>query len=426
MSIVSEIKKNNMRVFRRLYMKRRLAGGDYDTTWQEIPTRYVSKWGSIDYAVDSQKPDFYNYSGANIELTNYDGYFAPQDDNKSFFYNSLTRYKTLVKIEAGYEDASGNEYPTDPTLFIGLINDDLKFNQDAKIKFQCDHLTKILQEIPADRLTFSPTPQNITASQLIEKIRDFQDAGGNYFFRKYITSTSWHYSTTTDVYYIETTSSLQNKSCWELLTQIAGAENKVVYIDRVGEFYFVGKSVVSSALAFHFSGIGDSDRSYGHNIMDRVQVDENIKKVYNRVKIKFDDGDTSTSYYVRNESWQWGDSSSSFMYGVKEYSYDNTFLNASTAGVKAESIYDEYCWPKKEVSLKAKFVPHLMVQDYVTTTYKKDRYIGSALWGYFTWGSATWGERKGYNIELDNFEGKITALKHNIDQFYTEVTIREL
>lgn len=424
MSIVSEIKKNKMKVFRRLYMRRRLSGGNYEATWQRIPDKYVMSWGSIQYSVDDVKPDFYKYSGLTLKLTNYDGFMGSESDDKSFFYSALTRSKTLVKIEAGYIDPDGNEYPSTPTLFIGLIGDNIQYSDDAKVTFKADHITSIFEDLPADRLDIGTGTH--TASEIVELIKNYQDSGGNYFFQKFISSGAWYYSTTTDNYVLQTDTTLQNITCWKLLQKLAGAENKVLFINQDGDFNFVTKTVTDSTTAFHFSGFGDNDTTYGHNIIDYINVNEDVSKVYNRVKVKHGKDDTITSYHIRNETWEWGDSSSSFLYGVREYVYDNTFLSSATAITKATDIYNEYVWPKQKVELRSKFVPHLMVQDYVTTTFKKQRYFGDYLWGFFNWGEGIWGERKGFNIYLNDEGGRITSLKHNIDKFYSQVTMREL
>lgn len=425
MSIVSEIKKSTSKVFRRMYMKRRMPGGDYESDWQEIPNKYITKWGTIQYSADDVMPDFYKTSAINFEVSNRDGYFSGTDDDKSFFYGALSVYKTFVKIESGYEDASGNEYPTDPTLFVGIIGSEFEKSNDGLIKFKAEHLTKSIEEIPADRLTIPPS-NTMTSDDIVALIRDFKDSNDVYILQKYISSGAWNYTTGTDNYTLETSTSLQNLSCWELLKKIANAENKVVYINRIGSLYFKEKSVASGTAAFHFSGIGDSDRTYGHNIMEKITVDENIENVYNRIKIKHNDSDTITSYYIKNEAWNWGDSSSSFMFGVREYEHENVFLNTAGAMTIADTIYNEFCWPKKKIQFTSKFVPHLSLLEYVTITYKKNRYSGDDTWGNFLWGHGKWGKRYGYNIELDNLGCKITELKHNIDKMCTDVTLREV
>ena len=324
MTIISPIKRNNHKIFRRLYMKRRVEGGDYETDWQEISNAYITKWGTIKFSVDDVKPDFYKFSGYDFAVSNYDGLFGPEGDADSFFYSALTRYKTLVKVEAGYldynlvtgyydlgkydeasyDDTTGLylEYPTNPTLYIGLVSWDNVYSSNPEVQFRTNHLTSIFNDIPADRLTNMNS--TMTASDVIEKIRDYTDASGTSYFQKYISLTAWTIQTTTNYYLFSTDTSLQGLTCWELMTKLAGAENYTVRVDRVGDFYFQERSNIPTETAWHFSGIGDTDKSWGHTILeDGMKVDENIRKVYNRIKIKFDKNDTTTSYYIRNQIW---------------------------------------------------------------------------------------------------------------------------
>jgi hypothetical protein len=431
MSIVSEIKKSTSKVFRRMYMKRRMPGGDYESDWQEIPNKYITKWGTVSYSIDDVLPDWYKFSGSNIELSNRDGYFATTEDDKSFFYGALTIPKTFVKIEAGYEDASGNEYPTDPTLFIGLIGDEVVYDNDATVKMKLDHVSKIFQDFPADQLRIGTYDKTMTAANFVYFVQYHHDtpdytSSSIFIFQKYISSGAWYYTSGSNRYVIDTTTSLQSLKVWDLFKKLANAENSVMYVDRSGNFHFEPKSVASGTAVFHFSGIGDSDRTYGHNIMEKLSVDTGIDNIYNRIKIKYGEEDTITSYYILNETWQWGDSSSSFLYGIREYEYENTFLTVTTAQTIANTVYDEYSWPKKKISFSSKFVPHLDLNDYVTITYKKNRYVGDSFWGTFQWNVGKWGKRYGYNINLDNAGCKITELKHNLDKMNTDVILREI
>lgn len=424
MSIVSLIKKDKMRVFRRLYLKRRLSGGEYESTWQRIPDEDIVSWGSLEYSIDDVQADFYTFEGLKFSVINNDGYYSDVSDDKSFFYEALTRHRTLVKLEAGYTDSDGTEYPTNSTLFVGLFSEDMPYKEDSVVDFDTKHLVSIFEDFPADRIDGMNSTQ--TASEIIERIRDYQDAGSNYFFQKFITTGAWNVSTTTTYYNMATTTSLNNMSCWKLMQKLAGAENYVVYVSRDGQFYFQPKTATQSTSVYHFSGLGDDDKTYGHNIISFGEVDEGIRQVYNRVSVKHDKDDTTTSYYIKNESWEWGDSSSSFLHGIREYKYENEWLNTATAETIADSIYDEYKWPKQLITMDVKFVPQLSLNDRVDVTYKTIRYSGDTLWGLFLWGYGVWGERFGYNIFIDDTDYRITKIDHSIDNFVTTLKLRAI
>jgi len=418
------IKGHKHKVFRRLYMKRRESTGEYESDWQRIPDKYVQKFGSVDYGVDDIKVNFYRYSGMKLVLDNIDGYFSEVSDARSFFYNKMTRFRTLVKVNAGYI-YDGAEYPTNSTLFVGFIADDMPYRDTSLVECELKHLSGIFEEFPASNVTGLGVTQ--TASDIIDNVRDFQDAGLTYYFRKFITSTNWYIDTTTVNYNLATTAALENKSVWEFMTSITEAENKVLYVSREGDLYFKSKGANTTTSIWHFSGVGDDNLAFGKNILKQISIESSIRKVYNRIRIKFGTEDTTTSYYTKSETWQWGDSSSSFLYGVREYEYQNEFLLETTASLIADQIFTEYQWPKKEVKLQSKFIPQVDIGDPVSLTYKTTpTNSGGALWGYFNWGEATFGAPAGgYNINIDNEDFIVLSLKHDLDKFVSEVVIRE-
>lgn len=422
MSLVSCIKRSKPRTFRRIYMRRREANGDFESTWQQIDSEYIMRYGNIQYSIDDILPNVFKYNSAKIKLFNKNGYFADVTEDRSFFYGKLSLYKTLVRIDGGYIDDDLTEYPTNATLFLGLIGEDYNYTEESTIEFSLKHLSSILDEVPADLIPGLGATQ--TAYSIATKIRDFTDGNSIAVFQKYISAGAWYLDTTTAYYNMATSTSLQNVSCWQLLEKLAIAENFSMYIDRSGGFHFENKGTVASVPAFHFSGVGDTDKTFGHNVAKQISVSDNIRKVYNRIRIKIGADETLTSFYIKNEVWNWGDSSSSFKFGVREYRYNNDWLTTSTAATIADRIYNEFVWPKQEIRIQSKFVPQLMVEDYVTLTYKTKRYSGDALWGNFNWGGAVWGERLGYNIFVDNANYRITNLEHNLDDFTSRVTMR--
>lgn len=425
MTIKSVLKKRTHTPFRRLFFKRRLSGGDYETNWQTIPSDKIKSWGTIQYNVDDVMPNFVKTGNVALSVYNDDGYFSDVSEEKSFFYTAITRYRTLVKYECGYTDSDGTEYPTDSSLFVGIITKDAKYKQDNIVQFSIQPLTQIFEEFPADQISGMGSSQ--TTEDFITKIRDHQQEATttSYIFRKYISSGAWYFTTTTKYYNLATSTSLENKTVWKLLQDLAAAEQMVVYVDRFGDFYFKERTPTGSS-SYHFSGIGDTDKTYGHNIMVNISVDENIRKVYNRVVIDFNTG-TSDTRSIKNEDWDWGDSSSSFYYGVHEFKYSNKLINDTTTAEEIrDAIYDEYVRPKREIRLTTKFVPQLMTEDRVSVTYKTKRYEGGYLWGVHQWNQAYWGERLGYNILLDSTTARIINISHNLDNFTSNLILREL
>jgi hypothetical protein len=422
MSIKSQIKKSSMTVFRRILMKRRGTDGEYEANWQTLPSYSIKKFGSIDKGIDPVRQNHYASSGFNFEVENTDGYYSDIAEDKSFFFGQLSRYRTLVKVEAGYIDDDGSELPTDPSLFVGLLKPDMPYTHNNLIKFGADHLDQIFKEFPSDRVPGLGAVQ--TAKSIIEKIRDTTDGADNLIFQKYISSGGWNITSSSRTYNIATTASLEGKSVWDFMKQLSEAENNMLFIDRRGSFNFIEKDA-SGTSVYHFSGIGDSDNTYGRNILKNISVDDDIRNVYNRVRIKYDKADTSGSYKIKNESWTWGDSSSSNKYGIKTYEYENLFMTEAVASETAITIFDEYSTAKQVVQMQTKFVPQLDILDIVDATYSTVVRTGNALWGKFTWDNALWGERSGKNIDIDG-DYKITKITHNLGNFTTKLNLRGL
>lgn len=420
MTIESEIKKSSPEVFRRLYIKRRQTDGEYETDWQEIDEKYIKKYGSVTFGIDDIKINFYKYSGLQFTVQNIDGYFSDENDNKSLWYGYLNRYRSLIKLEAGYTASDGTEYPTDPSLFIGIMDEAMVYKEDNLINYNCNHITRIFEEFPAVGVTGIGAEQ--TAKSIIEKIRDYQDGNGVSVFQKYITSGGWNITSSSDTYDLVTSGTLEGLSCWELIKKLAEAENQISYIDRLGDFYFIEKTSGASEV-YHFSGVGeDPPPTYGVNIIGKLSVDENVKQVYNRILISY--GDPSTNL-VNEETWNWADSSSSFRFGVRTYEYENEWIGITTASNLASSLFQAYSEPKKLVKFNAKFVPQLDIYDYVTLTYNTVTKVGGDYWDDVDWGGGFWGKRSGFNINENNTDYYLEQIKHNLDNFTTSLVLKE-
>jgi hypothetical protein len=419
MTIEAEIKKASPVGFRRLYIKRRQTDGEYESDWQEIDAKYIKKYGNVDFGIDDIKVNFYKYSGLQFTVQNTDGFFSDENDNKSLWYGYLNRYRSLIKLEGGYEASDGTEYPTDPSLFIGIMDESMVYKEDNLINYNCNHISRIFEEFPASNVTGIGSTQ--TAKNVIEKIRDHTDSNGTALFQKYITSGGWNITSSSNNYNMATTGSLEGISCWELIKKLAEAENHIAYIDRLGDFYFTQKTSGATPV-YHFSGIGEDHPTHGVNIIGKITVDENVKQVYNRILITYD---TTSTNLIKQETWNWGDSSSSFRFGVRTYEYENEWMGATTASNLADSLFDYYSEPKKLTKFDSKFVPQLDIYDYVTLTYKTVSKTGDYLWNEVNWGEGFWGKRSGFNINEVGSTYYVEKLKHSIDKFTTSVVLRE-
>ena len=105
---------------------------------------------------------------------------------------------------------------------------------------------------------------------------------------------------------------------------------------------------------------------------------------------------------------------------------DNILMTPTCASTVGDAIYSAYKWPKQEVTLKTKFVPQLWVNDTVSLTYKTKTYQGGDLWAHFKWGEGLWGRRAGFNINIEDNLYKIIKLKHSVENFSSEVVLRDI
>ncbi len=417
------IKRPKMRVFRRLSIRRRIAAtGDYESDWVAIDNRLIKKYGTVSRGMSNMKANFYKYSGMTFEFNNEGGIFNDVTDDSSIFYNFLSVYRTLVRVEAGYLDDSDVEHPTNSVIYFGYVGEDIVRTDKNVFRMPTHHISKVFDEFPADQVKGLGAAQK--AYQIIEKVRDHKDTLGVPIFQKYISSTAWNIESTTTDYNIATSTALQGKTVWKLLQKLAEAESKLLYIDPNGQFRFESTAVETSSV-WHFSGPQDEDQSFGKNIISVLKLGENLKNIYNRVMVKFGDANTSTSYKIRTESWNWGDSSSSFKYGIRTYKYKNEFLNSATANTVADTIYDRYVLPLREARFKSKFLPGLDISDTVDVTHNTGEVLENAAYGKGLYGEGIYGKYIPGSVNLAGTKFLVTNIKDDIEKFTTEVTLEE-
>lgn len=148
-------KKSKLKVFRRLWIRRRLddSSGDYETDWQNI-TEFVKKWGSIGWQIDEKKYNFISQRGFTLTLDNTKGTFDLEQSESSMFNGFLTRYRTLVRVEAGYIDPiTGGDVPNPNVLFYGLTaSEPILQNSNQEVIFNVKPLLSVIDEIPANKI----------------------------------------------------------------------------------------------------------------------------------------------------------------------------------------------------------------------------------------------------------------------------------
>src|SRR5687767_3648720 len=103
-SLTTLIGRPTHQVFRRAYIKRRqTSDGRYESSWLEI-TKFVKSWGVFESSVDALRLNRFVHSDIQLIVRNDTGAFNPESNVTSLWSGYMTRYRTLVRIQAGYLD----------------------------------------------------------------------------------------------------------------------------------------------------------------------------------------------------------------------------------------------------------------------------------------------------------------------------------
>lgn len=419
-------------VFRRVAIKRRqTSDGKYESTWTDITT-FVKSWGSFASSIDGVRLNRFVHSGLDLSVRNDTGAFNPETDPNSLWSGTLTRYRTLVRVQAGYLNEDDGELPTETSQGIYILSEELP--RSAKTNdavLMCKSLVSIFDEVMADEV--AGIGATLTASEIITKIRDHTDGSSNFIFREFITSTSWTIQTTTSNYNLATTTSgLENMTAWDLMTGLAECEGFVVMVNRSGVFEFRDRNPRTTTAAFDFRGQG----FVYPNIISLNESRDALDKYFNRVRLKWADGDTSTSYVEAGNATVLDPSNASWKFGGRTYEFSNLFFQTSTAAQTiVTALLPTLNEVKEEVRITAKFIPNVEVLDRVTLSYHSYDLAGASLWDVFDWASASatavndggnWSAEEGENFDYNSVEFKIIAKQTDLESFTTDITLRRV
>lgn len=419
-----ELKYSTHVGFRRIYFRRRLTTGEYETDWQLIPESRVISYGQAATSIDPTKLNFYEQGGITVRVENSDGYFAPEDYRNSFWSGYLSQYRTLIKVVAGYDvgNEQAIEVPSQTTLFYGILTDEAQQQRNNTVSFKFRGMTSIFSEINADALPLS-TLATLTAYNLVTAVRDYADSNGVKIFQKFFSLGAWNISGASNQGYTQlTTTALKGQSVLEFLKKLASAERAVFYVGADGSFNFVTRTGAASSAA-HFFGGALYTADQAHTIINITKYGDATSKVFNRVRVKYLQDETETSYYTAQETWTWGDSSSSFKYGVQTLDLDIPWMTTAAAQTIGEQMLTEYQYPKKEITFLSKFYPPLNILDRVTVSYAVIN-EDTNLWGTAFIGRDTWQAANLQHNEFREQEFYVTKIAHNIDNFTTEISGR--
>lgn len=421
MSITTEINRPIHAIVRRAYIKRRLATtGLYETSWFEI-TDFVRQWGKTNISVDDLRLFRFTHSGLDLVVDNSTGAFNHELDSASLWLGYLTRYRTLVKIEAGYVDDTDAELPTDLSQGVFIMDDEVVVRGNSyDVVLKCKSLQSTLAEV---RITEVPSiGATGTASDLVGRIRDHTDGAGTPIFRQFITSTAWTIQATTNQYNFATSTSLENLSCWDFMNKLAEVEGYLLFINRTGGLEFRDRNERTSTSQFTFNGHGFREM----NIVNVGEFKEAFNKYFNYFRYKWTEADTLTSYVTAGTNTVVDPSNTSWKFGVRRYEFENTFAPTSTvAQTVVNNLFTLFQTVKKEIKMTSLFVPQLEISDKVTINYNSDSLVAEGL----IWDAGNWDDEVWYDsaaISINNANYKIISKQHDLDKMTSNLVLREI
>lgn len=454
-SIENVIKKNKIRIERRCYIKRMLKStGLFESDWYEI-TNDIKKWGKIKTSADSVLTNRFRLHSNVIKLANDTGKYNPETESESLWYDYLGQQRTLVKIAAYlvdetytaqkiwvrsrypsqafwdvdyYDDAQWDERGAN---FIGIIQGDPYLSNKNEVDFNIMPLTQIFKDFPAERLT-GWTSTGLTSEQFMNMLRDFADNNGTYVFRPFFdnTTTNWSIASSTITYGNLNTSGakdIQDKDVWQIIEKLAEAENYVPMVKKNGQFFY-GPKTETGSIQFEFHGAGSFDTKYGHTIKEITRYGNRISKFYNRVRLKWKEEDTTTSYITQSSDFTVSADNLPWRLGYRTLEIENTWISSTaTASTLASQIFNEVSSFKKEIEFTTSFIPHLEVLDLVTMSYDASKKNTDELWDVNNWDTElVWARAGNDALRFSNKQFKILSQEIDLDRLETKFIAREV
>jgi len=455
------IKQSKTRVFRKAFVKRRLAStGLFESEWQEI-TNDVKSWGTIKLNIDDVRKSKITFGNLSIKVANDNGKYNDETNDNSLWFGFASQQRTLVKIEAGFLDQTlgadgiytntfingqvgiwdsslwdGASYDVaaNNPVFIGLLVGDLPTNDKNEKILKVNSLLDVFRKYPAEEIT-GYTTTGLTASDFITLVRDHTDGSSNFIFRPFFdnTITSWDISTTTTNYLELNTTGAKDvidKDVWSVIEKLAEAEQHVPRITKGGQFKFNPQGTNQSVTSYEFHGLGSTDRTFGKTIKKINSFGVNYSKYYSRVQVKFKEANTSTSYATVKSDLLVSGSNGPWNLGHKTLNINNNFIATSTvAQTVAQNVFDDVSSGKDEINFTASFVPQIELLDRISVTYDSSPLVQESLWDQRNWAAGSdeliWDKSPGDAILLNGVEFEVLSVELDIDKFETRIRGKE-
>jgi len=419
--------------FRKVEIKRRQdSDGLYEANWFDI-TKFVTRFGSLQTSVDDERINQFVHSGVQLSVRNDWGEFNPEHDGGSLFFGFLTRYRTKVRVSAGYTDGSGNSFPSVTTQGVFILDGEIISNvpkNDTSLK--CKSIISPFEETRANEVT--GITSSMTSSEIMEKIRDASDGSGNVLFRQWISASSWDITPTTNIITgLGTSTSLDDFTTWDLMNQLAEVEGFVVNATREGGLVFGNRNPNTDTSQFSLYGSGYRRP----NIIKFRSAKEAVNKLFTFVRFKYLDPDTTTSIVENGTQTVIDPGSLEWKYGRNTLELENTFFSdTATVNRIVAELNNEFSNLRVEAEIDCVFLPQIEILDRVDVSYREGSLNSVMLWDMKTWSSDTasdidpgrlvWASETSSTIDYSKKNFKVISRKTNLDTFVTTLKLREV
>lgn len=422
-SLTELIQSPQSSVFRKAHIRRRLSTtGLYETDWQDI-SDLIKRWGTLETRLDDIRLNKFTHNGVNLVVNNDGGDFNVHTNLNSLWNGSyLPRARSLLRIQAGYTDEFGGEYPvdTDTTQGIFILSDEVSIKSNSNdVTLRGSSLRSVFDEVRARDVGGIGTTQ--TASDIIARIRDYTDGSGVAIFQQFISSGAWTIVTTTSNYALNTTT-MEDLTVWDLMEKLAESETFVILINRTGGIEFRGRGARQATAQWTMTGL-DFPRP---DIVNIDEYKEATNKQYTFFRLKYLQPETSTSYVSAGTTTSVNATNPSWVSGQKVYEANNIFINnTATAQTLVDSMYTTFGTLTSEAVIKTVLLPTLEILDRVEVSFHSYDLAGSTIWDGFDWDNANWSV-EGENFDWDNKAFALLSKSTNLDDFTCTFRMREL
>lgn len=413
MSAEEQIDSNIHRPFRRLWIKRKLTSGDYESDWQRVDTidgeDQVIEWGIVTYEIDSDPStdqSTFDISSVTIKIRNDTGLWNNERSSTSLFFPDdvfLTRKFTRIKIEAGYLDSDGEEQGG-CTMFEGLI-ESVRTSEDRVAVINTMSYLYVLKNYPISDRSYSATPTDI--STLISGI--------------------FGLSKVSDFIYLDTNTpaldgeiadpSALEGDYWQVIQRLAFLSNSVPVL--VGEiigsegngqsFKFIPRTPVGTSKRV-FKGSGTSDP-------DIYTIDSYDDEGAKRVVLRWNDYTSSPPIFAQSSNDKLREK-----YLNKTSEVDVSILSSSDRQALLDALLAYWENPRESLTFSCKMMlNNINVMDLINISIPGVYPEDVARWGYGVWGDVVGSAARAGLIIDSAAESLVTGVSSDLDNWKTTI-----